>query len=169
MMKIMKMTECGAEDLVDSKNAIEGQQGVAGKLVHQFAKLRNVEQDFKNLRNDQWFNKFKYPFLSPALVAFCTVYLALQLAFILCAALAVDEMGQIVFQVLNGGGWVVYYVFAVIVGVIANAYVFLITGFWIAVVVTVLLIIAMIVAVIVCLLFLSCLGSSNSNSNRQYR
>ena len=169
MMKIMKMTECGAEDLVDSKNAIAGQQGVAGKLVHQFAKLRNVEQDFKNLRNDQWFNKFKYPFLSPALVVFCTVYLALQLAFILCAALAVDEMGQIAFQVLNGGGWVVYYIFAVIVGVIANAYVFLITGFWIAVVVTVLLIIAMIIAVIVCLLFLSCLGSSNSNSNRQYR
>ena len=37
-------------------------------------------------------------------------------------------------HILNGGGWVFYYIAAIVAGAIANFYVFLVAGFWVLVI-----------------------------------
>ena len=134
-----------------------------GPKVDKFLRL------FLPLKNDfdilvfrkSWFAKFSHPFKSPGLVAICLLYSVLQLAFIICAARAVDDMGVVVTHVLNGGGWVAYYIFALIVGFIANLYVFLVVGLWVAIITAILVAIALIVG-FVCL---AVMCSNNSNKN----
>ena len=49
-----------------------------------------------------------------------------QLAFVVCGALAIDEMGKGETVFLNGGGWSVYYYVAAALGAIVNIYSFLV-------------------------------------------
>ena len=134
--------------------------------VRQF--MTRFTNDFQKLRSLTFLNKVEYPFKSPLIIFLCMLYAAMQLTFIICAGVAINDMGVVVSQVLNGGGWVVYYIFAIIFGAIANAYVLLVAGFWILVIVV---ITAILVGILFCIvlvfIILACFGSS-SNSRREY-
>lgn len=153
------------------------QESITGNVEGRKAKLLRfladgftpLKNDFDNLFRKSWCEKFSYPFKAPMLVIICLVYAVLQLTFIICAAQAVDEMGVVITHVLNGGGWVVYYLFAVIVGAIANLYVFLVAGLWVAIITAVLAAIAVVVAgiALICLLAI-CASGSGFNRNKNY-
>ena len=172
MISLMKMGSCGAEELVNPIESIKDKEGTARNMISR--KISELKEDFNNLRNTKLVDKLSVPFTSPVLVVVCMVYFGLQLAFVLCAALAVDQStGGIGIQILNGGGWVVYYFLALVVGIIANIYTFLVVGSWIVIIAVILGIIAMILALIVLviggLILLSCLsGSSSNNNTRRY-
>ena len=140
MISIFNMTEysmCEPPKLVTEKGdglfeKATMESGKAEKLVENlavfFVPLKN---DFKELFEKGFMDKF---FKSPALVIICLLYALLQLAFVVCASQEMDEMGEVFTHVLNGGGWVFYYIAAIIVGAIANLYVFIVAGFWILVI-----------------------------------
>ena len=175
MISIFKMTEYGMTDLsrigeeITQKNekmlkALGGE--VEGKRAKIIAKMdgllfKPLQDDFQELFRKNWGVKFLYPFKTPMLVFACFVYFALQLAFVVCAAQSVDEMGEVVTHVLNGGGWVYYYISAVIVTIIANLYTFLVVGLWIAVITAVVITIvpAITYCIITCVLVLLCRSS----------
>ena len=135
MISIFKMTEYSMCDLMNPKIMVteEGdglfekttmESGKAEKLVENLAALFvPLKNDFKELIKKGFMDKFSYPFKSPALVIICLLYALLQLAFVVCASQEMDEMGVVFTHVLNGCGWVFYYIAAIIVRVIANLYV----------------------------------------------
>ncbi len=131
--------------------------------------FNRFSNDYEKLRNRPFFKKIEYPFRNPGIVLLSLLYAGMQLTFIVCAGVAVDDMGVVVSQILNGGGWVGYYIFAIIFGAVANVYVFLVAAFWIFIVVAV---VAIIVGVILCfILVIILMGIASSNSNnirRQY-
>ena len=124
MISIFKMTEYGmtdfsriGEEITQKKEKMlkalgrKGKRGgeVEGKRAKIIAKMdgllfKPLQDDFQELFKKNWGVKFLYPFKTPMLVFTCFVYFALQLAFVLCAAQSVDEMGEVVTHVLNGGG-----------------------------------------------------------------
>jgi ABC-type multidrug transport system fused ATPase/permease subunit len=180
MMRIFQMTEIGIIDISNFKNKIKERMNQLeqslmkdkGLKVERFLGLfQPCKNDFDKLVfRKSWFSKFKHPFKSPMLVIICLLYSVLQLAFIICAARAVDDMGVVVTHVLNGGGWVIYYIFALIVGIVANLYIFLVVGLWVAIITAILVAIALIIALIIgyiCLVVM-CSGNSNKNYNRNY-
>jgi len=128
--------------------------------------LMKFKEDFKKFRSTTLSQKLEYPFRNPAIVVFSLLYAAMQLTFIVCAGVAVNEMGVVVSQVLNGGGWVAYYIFAVILGAIANAYIFIVAAFWILIVAAVIAIIAGIVLCILLVILAVMCAAGNSNSRR---
>ena len=134
------------------------------KFVAEFVQIDKLSTQYRILRNTNILDKFIYPFKSPILVILCLAYAGCQLAFVVCAAIAMDETGQIAGQILNGGGWIIYYIIAVAVGVITNFYVFAVAAFWIIVVAAV---IALILAIIGLLCFCACIGSSSSTSHQR--
>jgi Na+-driven multidrug efflux pump len=139
---------------------------IANEQMESLEKDKKLYQkDFEGLFRKDWLQKFFYPFKSPIPVIFCLLYSGLQLAFVICAAQAVDDMGVVVTHVLNGGGWVIYYIVALIVGIIANLYTFLVVAIWVAIITTVLVAIALIVALFIGCICLSIMCSSNSNKN----
>ena len=177
-MEIFRMTLIGTHEVLSMKKTIqegnrklaesfkgENKKAMLANFLSVFTPLKN---EFSELFKKSWGEKFLYPFKAPMLVVICLVYAALQLAFVICAAQAVDEMGTVVTHVLNGGTWVIFYIFAIIVGFIANVYSFLVAGVWIAIVAIVLAVIAMVIATIVGCLALVCgvlmCGSSNRNN-----
>lgn len=136
---------------------------LAARLIANFVRIDKLEKQFNDMRKIGASKKFFYPFESPVLIILCLVYALLQLGFIICAAVA--DTGPS--EVLNGGGWVNFYIVAIITGIIANLYTFAVAALWGAIVIGV---IAMIASLIACL-FLCCilfiLGSgSSSNNNR---
>ena len=64
-----------------------------------------------------------------------------------CAALAVDEMGTVVIHILNGGGWVYYYISVVALGIIANIYTVLVVAVWIPLIIAAIIVILAIVCI----------------------
>ena len=151
----------------------------AGKSFQKLSKREKVERikqfgfkftdDFKKWRDISFLTKFEYPFKNPWMVILCLFYASIQLIFIICAGVAVSDTGVAMSQVLNGGGWVVYYIIAIIFGAIANAYAFLVAGFWISVF---LLVVAIMVGIMLCIVLVILLaviaGSSSSSNRRQY-
>ena len=151
----------------------------AGKSFQKLSKREKVERikqfgfkftdDFKKWRDISFLTKFEYPFKNPWMVMLCLFYASIQLIFIICAGVAVSDTGVAMSQVLNGGGWVVYYIIAIIFGAIANAYAFLVAGFWISVF---LLVVAIMVGIMLCIVLVILLaviaGSSSSSNRRQY-
>ena len=139
MLSISKMSTYSITDLLNPKKMVKDKvDSLNEKAVSQvFDPLKN---DFMVLFQKGFFDKFSYPFNSPTLVFICILYTALQAAFVVCASEAVDEMGSVFTHILNGGGWVIYYIIAIIFGVIANFYAFLVVGFWILVISIILLV-----------------------------
>jgi hypothetical protein len=145
MISLMKMTACGGEEIVKFGEKIEERKEYAQKLCTRFETLHT---DYHNMRKVSWYEKFSYPFVKPGLILLCMLYASLLLAFITCAALTLDEAGDITILILNGGGWAIYYLLAVIFGVIANIYILLVVAFWVIVITTILVLIAVAVAVL---------------------
>ena len=119
------------------------------QVLNELVKVDKIKTDYKTMKDTTTFKKLTSPFKRPGMVIVCALYLAGQFAFIITAATTYNEMNQLGIQVLNGGGWVVIYIIAIIVGIIANMYAFVVAGFWIMVVATMLAIIVFIVIMIV--------------------
>ena len=184
MMSIFIMTKYAMTDILNIKKVVQEEAEKMSKNIHEKAEgkksqivvdkllnfgLNPLKADFDEIFNKAWYNKFLFPFKTPTLVIICLIYAVFQLAFVLCAAQAVDEMGEIVIQILNGGGWVIYYIIAVIVGIIANLYVFLVAGLWVAIISMIIITIAAIIACLILACMLANCGSSSSSSRRDYR
>ena len=110
-------------------------------LSEKMAELLNktvLKQDFKQLTERTWCTKFCFPFRSPPLILFCTLYGAMQFAFVLITVISIQEenFGVIV---------IIYYFFTVILGLIANTYVFTVGALWVAMVTGVLLLVVLII------------------------
>ena len=110
---------------------------------------------------------------SPVLIILCLVYALVQLGFIICAAIA--DTGPS--EVLNGGGWIYFYIVTIIMGIIANLYTFAVAALWGAIIIGVIVMIESLIACLIawpiaCLVlccFLAMLGSSGSSSNNNRR
>lgn len=167
-VRIMEMP--GVDDLLypeehfkDGERSEKKAQKLAARLVANFVRINKLENDFNDMRKKGTSKKFFYPFESPVLIILCLVYALLQLGFIVCAALA--DTGPS--EVLNGGGWINFYIAAVIMGIIANLYTFAVAGLWIAIIVGILVAIAALIACLLLCCFFAMLGaSSDSNNNR---
>ena len=125
VMNITKRNESGS--IVDQIN----------RYIH-FMELKN---EFKLLRQNTCCDKFIYPFKSPQMVIICIAYTLLQLGFVVCAG--VSSVGP-----LGGGGWLFFYIVAIVMGFIANLHVFTIAIFWNTIIITVIVLIAIVIAVI---------------------
>lgn len=121
--------------------------------------MNNIESEFRELHNTSFTSKFTHPFQTPGLIIICLGYAGIQLAFVLCGALAINNEGVLVIQVLNGGGWVLYYMVAGAVVIIANLYVLAVAAVWItiiaiAVVVSLIIFFILVVSVIIFSVFI---------------
>lgn len=165
MISIFKMTEYGmvnlphvGKEIRDNAMFTDGEvKGRRAKIMANMDRLlfKPLKDDFEVIFSKRFLVKFLYPFKTPMLIIVCLVYSALQFAFVVCASLAVDEMGVVVIHILNGGGWVYYYIAAVAVGVIANIYTFVIAAVWTPIlIVTAIAIIAVVVSAIIALVVL---------------
>ena len=144
MVSIWKMGN--PDDLIYIDKIHQEKKSTVLKVIDQFVRIKKLEEDFQDLRKTHWCEKFGYPFKAPVLIVICVAYVGLHLGFVICAAVAVNETGAIVSQILNGGGWAFYYIVVVLVSAIANAYVFAVAALWIGVVVLIITIVAIIVA-----------------------
>ena len=131
--------------------------------VTEIAKHLNKDQlkeDFCELRDQAFSNKLFYPFKSPLLVIVCLFYSFCQFAFLLTAILAIQS---------GDPGTVFFYVLSIVVGIIANIYVFAVAALWTTIIVGILVLIAVIIALLVlaCVL-LSCGRSKSTQQTRVY-
>ena len=86
----------------------------------------------------------------------------LQLAFVVTAIVAIQN------ETL---GTIIYYILSIIIGVLANVYVFLVAALWTAIIVGILVAVASVIALIAGICFLCMVGQtcqSNSNRNVNY-
>ena len=117
-----------------------------------------LTEDFKTLAARTFSTKLFYPFRSPPLVLVCILYGAMQFAFVLVSIVSIQANGGVIF----------YYFFTVILGLIANAYVFAVGALWVAIIIGVLLLIALIVFAFVLLIILLSCGGSSRQQRRNY-
>ena len=122
-----------------------------------------LEKSFKEMQSTSFCEKFLYPFRSPLLIILCLFYATLQIAFVNCAASADTGPNEI----LNGGGWYIFYIIAIIIGILANLYTFAVAGFWYIIIGAIICIIYIIVSIFLLLLVLGLVahGSRNNNQN----
>jgi len=140
------------EDILDSLD--EPDYSIRNTLLQRL-RFPQMSENFRKLRDKGFSDKFAYPFKSPFIVILCIVYAAFQLAFIICAVRADDSVNPVVLT--EGSGWSIFYAIGVIIGIIANLYVFSIASLWVTIV---LLVIAAIIAAISLWMLLNCLAAS---------
>ena len=148
----------------------ETKQSIQKKAVNLAHNLNKptLKQHFNNIHNKAVSDKVFFPFRSPVLVVLSIIYGAFQFAFILCATLAVDDSGQTITVVLNGGGWVIFYGLSVAFGVVANLYVFAIAAVWVTIIAGIIALIALIIGGLLLCFFMAACVSGDSNSRRTY-
>ena len=139
----------------DMKEAYESIQKIASKL-NEGNKLR---ENFEKLRNIDFGKKVSFAFRNPFLVVACLGYSFAQLSFVIVAIVGIQN------ETL---GTIIYYILSIIIGVLANVYVFLVAALWTTVIVGILVAVASIIALIagICFLFMAgqtCQSSSNRN------
>ena len=141
------------------KDACESIRKIATKL-NDGNKLR---ESFEVLRNVDFCSKGSYAFRNPFLVAACLAYSVIQLAFVVIAIVEIQNESL---------GTIFYYILSIIIGILANVYVFLVAALWMTVIVCTLVAIATVIVLIagICFLCLACLllGGSDSNRNKNY-
>ena len=130
--------------------------------IKRYVHYAELKKDFRTMRGKSWFQeKFAYPFKSPVLVVLCMLYFASQVAFAVCAVLTDDvEIDESEFEVqnlviLNGGNWSKFYTAALVLGVLANLYTFIVAVVW-------LIIIAVLIYFFFIICFLYCLVHDNN-------
>ena len=124
----------------------------------------SLKQQFLNIHNKGVVSdKILFPFKSPVLIILSIIYGALQFGFILCAAYAINNAGQVVPVILNdGGGWIIFYGISVAFGVLANLYVFLVAALWVIIIVGTIALIALIISgLILCFFMAACISSDS--------
>ena len=161
MIKVLQMP--GADEIFKFKSVVKENAKEMSRVISDFVR---VKTEYNGLRNTRFLDKLVHPFRSPGLVILCLLYGGGQLGFVVCAATTTSETGIVMGQFLNGGGWMVYYIFAVVVGALANLYVFAVAAVWVMVIAAIAAIITIIVELfILAICALSC-GSSNDDNRR---
>ena len=151
LIDLIKILETpNIEDLIEIKKVAKERSKTMHQFIVKLIKVDQLKNDYETLKNTAFFLKLSQPFRSPWVVIFCALYLVGQFAFIVTAATAYNETNQLVSQVLNGGGWVVFYVIAVFVGIIANLYAFAVAGLWISIVALVLIVLFLFCLIVMC-------------------
>ena len=110
--------------------------------INRYFHVVELEEEFKLLREKTFREKFSYPFKSPQMVIVCIAYTLLQLGFVICAG--ISSVGP-----LGGGGWLFFYIVAIIMGFIANLQVLTIAIFWNTIIIAVIVYIAIFIAAFV--------------------
>lgn len=126
----------GAEDFVHVKDQLGDPQGSSiSKKIDRFLKVDKLRAEFQQLRQTNWCKKLMYPYTVPAVAIPCMIYLVLQAAMVIYAATAIGEMGIQKEQLIDEGGWVYFYIVAVVIfAAIANTFSISVASFWILVV-----------------------------------
>ena len=138
----------------DMKEAYESIRKIASKLNAG----NKLNEDFRKLRDIDFTKKVSYAFRNPFLVAACLTYSFAQLAFVIVAIIGIQN------ETL---GTIIYYILSIIIGILANVYVFLVAALWTTVIVGILVAVASIIALVVGICFLFMAGQTcQSNSNR---
>lgn len=133
------------DDVLETKKKEEARKQISQRVLDFFY------DDFQNLRNVSFWSKAVYPFKSPAVIVMCVSYGLLLATFVICAAVTYDQTGTLVVQILNGGGWVLYFTAACIIGAVANLYVLLVAAVWVTIIILVILL-------LICTCLSACLG-----------
>ena len=155
-----------APDVDDVKDFGKTKKEAASKIdkIKGFVHLAELKRQFKDLRQKPWCDKFFYPFKTPQMVIICLIYAFLQLSFIICAGISTSGNGR-----LGGGYWEIFYAIAIIVGFIANFYVFLVALLWSAIIISVIAFIAILLSLIIfCCLIMACVSSPSNNNRQRY-
>lgn len=160
VLSLLKASNIG--DVMDFKKAKKDKAREIDKIKDRFVNLPDLKKQFKDLRQKGCCDKFSYPLFTPQMVIICLVYSFLQLGFIICAGVSTSGNGP-----LGGGHWEVYYFLAVIIGFIANFYVFVVALLWSALIICVLVSLAMLLNVICCVIF-ACLVIPSDDQRRRY-
>lgn len=145
MVSLFAMTTLGPDELVHMNRVAEEKKQMTEKMLSQFEK---VKTDFRGLYAEKWYYKFAYPFKAPVLILLCLGFAGLHLGFTLCAALTLNEDGDLKIQLLNGGDWQYYFAATTILMFLANAYVSTVATFWSIIFALVVGLIALIISVI---------------------
>ena len=165
MVTVLLMPTLGIDDAVkpEKKDEVTKKMDKIKKYLH-YAELK---KQFKGLRETQWLDKFAYPFRSPQMVIVCMMYALLQLGFIISAGLINGDEGT-EGRPLGGGNWTYFYVCAIIIGYVANMYVFTVALLWITIIVFILAVIAIAISLILfCCLIMACVSSPDNSNNRR--
>ena len=152
----------GIDELAKSE---ETKKKVASQIdkIKGFVHFAELKKQFKDLRQKAWSDKFFYPFKTPQMVIICLIYAFLQLSFIICAGISTSGNGR-----LGGGYWEIFYTLAIIVGFIANFYVFLVALLWSAIIISVIVFIAILLSLLIfCCLIMACVSSPPSNNQQR--
>lgn len=137
MISVWKMGK--KEDIIDKKTKQTIQNETAQRVFDKFY------EDFELLRDVPFSDKAAYPFKSPTISVICLAYGLLLAAFVICAAVTYDETGALVVHILNGGGWVLYFILACVVGAVANLYVLLVAAVWIMIIILTILFVILVI------------------------
>ena len=135
-LDFLSMLEAGSCDsfLHPKESTKEVREKGKNILCHYYS---SIWRDFEKMYNVKFIQKLTYPFKNPLIIVLCITYATLQLAFIVCAGVS-SASGVI----LNEGiGWIVFYLFAVAMGGLANIYVFIIAYFWILIITLIIMLI----------------------------
>ena len=135
----------GKDYFFKQRGRINFDQDKADRVLSVFDKMYS---DFKILHDKSFFKKLTYAFKSPGLIFLCICYVVLQTTFFVCAAVTYNEMGTLVVHILNGGGWLLHYLLACGIAVLANLYVLLVVVLWIIIINIILIVISIILIVI---------------------
>ncbi len=160
MIKVLEMPS--VDEVLNFKEKCKEKAKDINKVVSRFMRVDKLKSEYDGMRKKPFLDKLGYPFKSPALVILCILYAVGQLGFVICAALATDETGMVMAQFLNGGGWVFYYIIAVVLGALANLYVFAVAAVW-------LIIIAAVISIILLIIGFFCLAAACSSSSDNSR
>ncbi len=125
----------GPDDFLHVKDNLGDRQGLkVSRIIDRFLKIDELRVEFQELRQTHWCKKLVYPYTVPAVVITCFIYLAMQAVLVIYAAITIGNMGAQSDQILNEGGWVYFYILAVVVfAIITNAYSTAVASFWIMV------------------------------------
>ena len=115
--------------------------------VEKYLNLAEMNKNFQKMQKGHLCHKFLYPFQSPLIVILCMAYIGCQLGFFICAAVTVDENGQLVGIYLNGGGWVIYYYLTLLLVSLANVYAVLVAVVWLIVIAVVIVLVIPLVVI----------------------
>ena len=126
-----------ADSIHNIKEEIKGPSEKMSKIL-KYVNYAALKQDFQGMRGKSWFGvKFAYPFQRPVLVVLCILYFGSQVTFAVSAVLTVEldtesRIGELIMKVvvLNGGYWFTFYIAAVVLGILANLYTFIVAVIW---------------------------------------
>ena len=129
------------KDFLETNVTVKKQKEMVQRTFDSFFETEKLMEEFDELRNVSFVTKFMYPFKSPMPIIVCLTYGLLQAGFVICAAVTYDDEGYLVVHILNGGGWILYFIVACAIGALANIYALLVAAFWVTIILIVIILV----------------------------